>query len=240
MTRSGVFNSVHSFTQSPIGPIFLAFLAVTIVFSVVLLSARMHLLEDEGKIAALMSREAAFLLNNVVFVVFTFTVLLGNCFSLGHRGDQRRQDQRRRAVFRSNGRSYWSRLGLSHGDWPYPALGTSRHETGQGSHDITGNRCDRRSRPRDITRTQALLWTLATFAGCGFAATATLRDMWKPIADRRQRRQEGILTGCTSCAQRESPPLRWLRDPYRRDRHYRGHRRQPCLQDFGRSISRSR
>ena len=35
MTRSGVFNSVHSFTQSPIGPIFLAFLAVTIVFSVV-------------------------------------------------------------------------------------------------------------------------------------------------------------------------------------------------------------
>ena len=80
MTRSGVFNSVHSFTQSPIGPIFLAFLAVTIVFSVVLLSARMHLLEDEGKIAALMSREAAFLLNNVVFVVFTFTVLLGTVF----------------------------------------------------------------------------------------------------------------------------------------------------------------
>ena len=34
------------------------------------------------------------------------------------------------------------------------------------------------------------LWTLATFAGCGFAATATLRDMWKPIADRRQRRQK--------------------------------------------------
>ena len=42
----------------------------------------MHLLEDEGKIAALMSREAAFLLNNVVFVVFTFTVLLGTVFPL--------------------------------------------------------------------------------------------------------------------------------------------------------------
>ena len=37
------------------------------------------------------------------------------------------------------------------------------------------------------------IWTLATFAGCGFAATATLRDMWKPVADRKERRNESLL-----------------------------------------------
>ena len=48
MTRSGVFNSVHSFTQSPIGPVFLIFLALVLVGSLYLLGGRAHLLEDEG------------------------------------------------------------------------------------------------------------------------------------------------------------------------------------------------
>ncbi len=49
MTRSGVFNSVHSFTQSEIGPIFLVFIGVTTVFCIVLLAFRIHLLEgDDG------------------------------------------------------------------------------------------------------------------------------------------------------------------------------------------------
>ena len=82
MTRSGVFNSVHSFTQSPIGPVFLGFLAVMTVLCIVLLAFRAHTLEDEGRIEAVVSRETAFLLNNVVFVVFTFTVLLGTVFPL--------------------------------------------------------------------------------------------------------------------------------------------------------------
>lgn len=82
MTRSGVFNSVHSFTQSPIGPIFLIFLAVTLMGSLFLLGGRSHLLEDEGRIDAVLSKETAFLLNNVLFVVFIFTVLLGTLFPL--------------------------------------------------------------------------------------------------------------------------------------------------------------
>jgi cytochrome c-type biogenesis protein CcmF len=40
MTRSGVFNSVHSFTQSAIGPTILVFLAAALLFSVVLLATR--------------------------------------------------------------------------------------------------------------------------------------------------------------------------------------------------------
>lgn len=82
MTRSGVFNSVHSFTQSPIGPLFLGFLAVVLLASILLLSMRMHLLEPRGEVRSPWSREAAFILNNLAFVAFTFTVLIGTVFPL--------------------------------------------------------------------------------------------------------------------------------------------------------------
>lgn len=82
MTRSGVFNSVHSFTQSDIGPTFLAFLALLLVASVLLLSFRMGALEADGRIPGTFSREAMVLGNNLVFVLLTFAVLLGTVFPL--------------------------------------------------------------------------------------------------------------------------------------------------------------
>jgi cytochrome c-type biogenesis protein CcmF len=86
MTRSGVFNSVHSFTQSPIGPIFLAFLTLCLVGSVLLLAARMDKLEIEigpkPRPASPLSREGGFLLFNLVLVAFTATVLLGTVYPL--------------------------------------------------------------------------------------------------------------------------------------------------------------
>ena len=83
MTRSGVFNSVHSFTQSPIGPVFLGFLGFATLFSVVLMAARVDALlpaTDEG--AGPSSREGAFVLNNALFTAFTFTVLVGTVYPL--------------------------------------------------------------------------------------------------------------------------------------------------------------
>jgi cytochrome c-type biogenesis protein CcmF len=82
MTRSGVFNSVHSFTQSSIGPVFLGYFAVVLVVSAGLLVSRAHLLQDEGQISSVVSRETAFMLNNLVLVIFTLTVLLGTVFPL--------------------------------------------------------------------------------------------------------------------------------------------------------------
>lgn len=82
MTRSGVFNSVHSFTQSDIGPTFLIFIAVVLVFCVLLLSARGHLLVAESHLETVVSREGSILVNNLVFVALTFTVLLGTLFPL--------------------------------------------------------------------------------------------------------------------------------------------------------------
>jgi len=49
MTRSGVFNSVHSFTQSPIGPVFLWFLGLCLVVCVLLLAARIDALSPQPK-----------------------------------------------------------------------------------------------------------------------------------------------------------------------------------------------
>jgi cytochrome c-type biogenesis protein CcmF len=82
MTRSGVFNSVHSFTQSAIGPTILIFLAATLLFSVVLLSLRIDSLEAEGKLDSPVSREGMFLVNNLMFILLTFTVLIGTVFPL--------------------------------------------------------------------------------------------------------------------------------------------------------------
>ncbi len=82
MTRSGVFNSVHSFTQSSIGPTILVFLAAALLFVVVLLALRIDSLESEGKIDSAVSREGMFLVNNLFFVLLTFTVLIGTIFPL--------------------------------------------------------------------------------------------------------------------------------------------------------------
>jgi len=82
MTRSGVFNSVHSFTQSDIGPTFLVFIGFLLVGSLALLSARAHLLVAERPMDAPVSRETTILLNNLMLVAITFTVLLGTLFPL--------------------------------------------------------------------------------------------------------------------------------------------------------------
>jgi cytochrome c-type biogenesis protein CcmF len=82
MTRSGVFNSVHSFTQSAIGPTILGFLAASLVFVIALLAFRIDKLETEGRIEGAASREAMFLVNNLLFVLLTFTVLIGTVFPL--------------------------------------------------------------------------------------------------------------------------------------------------------------
>jgi len=82
MTRSGVFNSVHSFTQSAIGPTILVFLGLVLLASILLLASRIDLLESEGRIDGAVTREGMFLVNNLLFVVLTFTVLIGTVFPL--------------------------------------------------------------------------------------------------------------------------------------------------------------
>jgi cytochrome c-type biogenesis protein CcmF len=82
LTRSGILNSVHAFSESDIGPFLLGFFAVIVIGSVALIGWRGDLLRSPGTIDSPLSREGAFLANNVVFSVFAFVVLLGTVFPL--------------------------------------------------------------------------------------------------------------------------------------------------------------
>jgi cytochrome c-type biogenesis protein CcmF len=82
LTRSGVLNSVHAFSESDIGPWLLSFFAVIVIVSVGLIGWRGERLRSPGTIDSPISREGAFLANNVVFSVFAFVVLLGTVFPL--------------------------------------------------------------------------------------------------------------------------------------------------------------
>lgn len=82
ITRSGVLDSVHSFTESPIGPALAGFFAVVVVASLGLIAWRGDELRSEKRIDPALSRETAFLANNVAFAVFAFIVLLGTVFPL--------------------------------------------------------------------------------------------------------------------------------------------------------------
>src|SRR5256885_3395077 len=82
LTRSGVVNSVHSFTQSAIGPLLLGYLVTILVLSVGLLLWRSSRLRDAGPVGAPLSREAIFLFQNVIFMVAMLTVLLGTLYPL--------------------------------------------------------------------------------------------------------------------------------------------------------------
>jgi cytochrome c-type biogenesis protein CcmF len=82
LTRSGVINSIHSFSQSSIGGWFLAFIAVVAVGSAVLILTRLSILRTPIKFESLASREAAFLYNNLLLVAFALTMLWGVAFPL--------------------------------------------------------------------------------------------------------------------------------------------------------------
>lgn len=82
LTRSGVLNSVHSFSESNIGPWLLTFFAVVVIVSIALIGWRGDRLRSPGSIDSPLSREGAFLANNVLFSLFAFVVLLGTVFPL--------------------------------------------------------------------------------------------------------------------------------------------------------------
>ena len=82
VTRSGVLESVHSFTESGIGPLLLGFFALVAAVSVGLIAWRGDDLRSEGSMASPLSRTGAFLGNNLLFGAFAFVVLLGTVFPL--------------------------------------------------------------------------------------------------------------------------------------------------------------
>jgi cytochrome c-type biogenesis protein CcmF len=83
LTRSGLIESVHSFAQrKDIAFIFLAFMGFVAAVGTILIIYRRHELRSEQQIESFLSREAAFLFNNLIFLGITFAVLWGTMFPL--------------------------------------------------------------------------------------------------------------------------------------------------------------
>jgi cytochrome c-type biogenesis protein CcmF len=191
MTRSGVFNSVHSFTQSAIGPLFFIFLAALLLFCVLLFGFRMHLLGTDGEFKSPVSRDAMFVVNNLLFVAFTFTVLIGTTFPLI-----------REAVIGdkiSVGEPYFNTMTV-------PIMVAIVFLMGVGPALPWG-----RASGSEVMRILAMpvgvglaavglgvafgaydFWPLITFWVAGFAAAVSFRDMAVPVATLRARRQLGL------------------------------------------------
>jgi cytochrome c-type biogenesis protein CcmF len=77
LTRSGILDSIHSFTESSIGPWFLGFIGFTGAAAAVLVVARLPLLRSRTRLESLVSREASFLYNNLLLVALCLTILWG-------------------------------------------------------------------------------------------------------------------------------------------------------------------
>ncbi|HET8798634.1 MAG TPA: cytochrome c-type biogenesis CcmF C-terminal domain-containing protein [Thermoanaerobaculia bacterium] len=186
MTRSGVFNSVHSFTQSAIGPTILGFLAAMLLISVALLAFRIDKLEVEGRIEGVASREAMFLVNNLLFVLLTFTVLIGTVFPLVVEALKGKQMSVGRPYFDSMvvpvGAILLFVLGVG------PALPWGR---------ATKEQIRKALLPPIITAVIFVIlgavanirsvWTLITLLFAGFTAHVTLREMFTPMLQRMKR-----------------------------------------------------
>ena len=82
LTRSGVLQSVHAFSNSSLGPLLLGFFGVIVVVSIGLIGWRGDRLRSPGRIDSPVSREGAFLINNLLFAAFALVVLLGTVFPL--------------------------------------------------------------------------------------------------------------------------------------------------------------
>ncbi len=193
MTRSGVFNSVHSFTQTPIGPVFLAFLGFCSFVSLVLLSTRMDVLGSKQKQAAVVSRDSMFLLNNLLFAAFTFTVLIGTVYPLVHEAMTEKK--------LSIGEPYFNELGI-------PLSIAIVFLMGVGPALPWGN-IDQKDAFKRLTApivgavvATVLAWAcgatgftpLLSFGVSGFALMTTLRELVEPAAVRVERKDESWHT----------------------------------------------
>jgi len=82
LTRSGVIQSVHAFSDSTLGPVLIGFFLLVAVLGFGLIAWRGDRIRAPTGIDAALSREGFFVLNNLLFVGFAFVVLIGTLFPL--------------------------------------------------------------------------------------------------------------------------------------------------------------
>ena len=82
LVRSGILDSIHAFGASTLGIPFLVLITGMAGGSILLVTTRARHLRSEHRLDSLLSREAVFLLNNLVLVGMCFVVFWGTFFPL--------------------------------------------------------------------------------------------------------------------------------------------------------------
>ena len=82
LVRSGVLQSIHAFGASTLGVPFLVLIGVMIAGSIFLVASRSEELRSKNRLDSLLSREAIFMLNNLLLVALCFVIFWGTFFPL--------------------------------------------------------------------------------------------------------------------------------------------------------------
>ena len=191
MTRSGVFSSVTPSRRRDRPA--RSWCSLVIAPRLVGGASRLRIdrLAPEGTIEPALGRDSLFLVNNLVFVLFTFTVLLGTVFPL--------VVEAARGVQMSVGRPYFDRMAVPLGVVLLllmgvgPALPWGRATAAQVKQALLP--------PLAGAALFAAVglalgvrkpWTLVALAFGGYTVQVTLRELWLPIARRRSAHGEGL------------------------------------------------
>ena len=193
LTRSGILSSVHAFTTGAIGYYFLAFIAIVLLSTLVLVAGNSERIHTKGKLGGAASRETVFLLNNLFLTAVMLTVLVGTLYPL--------VAEALRGVKVSVGEPFFNRMAV-------PAMVALIFLMGVGPSLPWGSTtwADARKRLYPPTISALILGVIAVIAGArgiyailafafvGYAAMGNLREYWIGMRARHRAHGEGWAT----------------------------------------------
>jgi cytochrome c-type biogenesis protein CcmF len=190
LTRSGILSSVHAFTTGTIGYYFLAFIAVVLVATLVLVAGNSERIRTTGNLGGVASRETVFLLNNLFLTAVMLTVLVGTLYPL--------VAEAIRGVKVSVGEPFFNRMAV-------PAMVALIFLMGVGPALPWGSTTLAEARRRMIPPTIGAvmlgtagvlagargLYAILAFAFVGYAVVGNLREYWIGMRARHRAHGEG-------------------------------------------------
>jgi cytochrome c-type biogenesis protein CcmF len=193
LTRSGILSSVHAFTTGPIGYYFLAFIALVLVGTLVLVAGNSERVRTKGTLGGAAARETVFLLNNLFLTAVMLTVLVGTLYPL--------IAEAVRGVKVSVGEPFFNRMAV-------PAMVALIFLMGVGPALPWGGTSGEEARRRlvppfvgaAVLAASAILvgardaYTILAYAFVGYAATSNLREFWIGMRARHRAHGEGWAT----------------------------------------------
>ena len=185
LTRSGILSSVHAFTTGAIGYYFLAFIAIVLVTTLMLVAGNSERIQTKGKLGGAASRETVFLLNNLFLTAVMLTVLVGTLYPL--------VAEALRGVKVSVGVPFFNRMAL-------PAMVSLLFLMGVGPAlpwgSTTWAEARRRLYPPGIAAVimgaiaviagARSIYAILAFAFVGYAAMGNLREFWTGMRARHR------------------------------------------------------